>query len=110
MRSPGQQRSRPTISKIRLIAVTAGHDARSPAEKMPSHAPELNPAEGVWALLKRHLADFAAADRPHAPHPRDRAEAEEDPVPAHLVDGCLPPTGLTMDDDTIRPPDSASST
>ncbi|WP_302185423.1 hypothetical protein [Streptomyces sp. AC555_RSS877] len=27
MRSPGRQRSRPTISKIRLIAVTAGHDA-----------------------------------------------------------------------------------
>ncbi|ELS58948.1 hypothetical protein STVIR_0080 [Streptomyces viridochromogenes Tue57] len=32
MGSPGQQRGRPTISKIRLIAVTAGHDARSSAE------------------------------------------------------------------------------
>jgi hypothetical protein len=28
----------------------------------------------------------------------------------YLVDGCLPPTGLTIDDDAIRPPDSAGST
>jgi hypothetical protein len=28
----------------------------------------------------------------------------------HLVDSCLPPTGLTMDDDAIRSPDAASST
>ncbi|MEU9247883.1 hypothetical protein [Streptomyces sp. NPDC048385] len=28
----------------------------------------------------------------------------------HLVDGCLPPTGLATDDGAIRPPDSTSST
>ncbi|OLZ64198.1 hypothetical protein AV521_35945 [Streptomyces sp. IMTB 2501] len=30
--------------------------------QMPSYARELNPAEGIWSLLKRHLADFTAAD------------------------------------------------
>ncbi|MET9835043.1 transposase [Streptomyces sp. NPDC006385] len=33
--------------------------------QLPSCAPELNPAERIWSLLKRHLADFAAADLPH---------------------------------------------
>lgn len=33
--------------------------------QLPSYAPELNPAEGVWSLLKRSLADFAAADLNH---------------------------------------------
>lgn len=33
-----------------------------------------------------------------------------DDLNVHLVDGCLPPTGLTMDDEAIRPPDSTSST
>ena len=25
--------------------------------QMPSYAPELNPAEGIWSLLKRHMAN-----------------------------------------------------
>jgi hypothetical protein len=29
--------------------------------QMPSYSRELNPADGIWSLLKRHLADFAAA-------------------------------------------------
>ncbi|MGP4086974.1 IS630 family transposase, partial [Streptomyces sp. KR55] len=28
----------------------------------------------------------------------------------HLIDGCLPPTGLIMDDDATRSSDSTSST
>ncbi|WP_103938542.1 transposase [Thermomonospora echinospora] len=31
--------------------------------QLPSYAPELNPAEGVWPLLKRAMANFAAAKR-----------------------------------------------
>lgn len=30
--------------------------------QMPSYTPELNPAEGVWSLLKRVIADFVAPD------------------------------------------------
>jgi hypothetical protein len=29
---------------------------------MPSCAPELNLAEGIWPLLKHSIADFAATD------------------------------------------------
>ncbi|MEV5329015.1 transposase [Nonomuraea sp. NPDC052634] len=30
--------------------------------QMPSYAPELSPAEGVWSLLKRAMANFTAAN------------------------------------------------
>ncbi|MDN3028949.1 hypothetical protein [Streptomyces sp. S.PB5] len=29
---------------------------------MPSYPPELNPAEGIWSLLKRPIANFVATD------------------------------------------------
>jgi DDE superfamily endonuclease len=56
---------------------------------LPPYAPEINPQEGIWSLLKRALADFAAADLAH--DPRHQTEAEEDPVPAAL-DHRLPAT------------------
>jgi transposase len=30
--------------------------------RLPAYAPDLNPAEGIWSLLKRSIANFAAAD------------------------------------------------
>ncbi|MEV4116756.1 hypothetical protein [Nonomuraea sp. NPDC049695] len=32
--------------------------------RLSTHAPELNPAEGVWSLLRRALANFAVTDLP----------------------------------------------
>nr|WP_269128708.1 transposase [Nonomuraea sp. K271] len=32
--------------------------------RFPPYAPELNPAEGVWSLLKRAMAAFVGADLP----------------------------------------------
>ncbi|MFF0775890.1 hypothetical protein ACFYUK_43860 [Nonomuraea wenchangensis] len=32
--------------------------------QLPAYAPELNPAEGVWSLLRRALANFAVTDLP----------------------------------------------
>ncbi|MFE9614193.1 transposase [Streptomyces sp. NPDC006012] len=49
--------------------------------QMPSYAPELNPAEGVWSLLKQSIANFVAADL-RKPHPHRQAQAQEDPVPS----------------------------
>lgn len=77
--------------------------------QMPSYAPELNPAEGIWSLLKRRLADFAAADLAHLTRVIKRKLKKIQYRP-HLIDGCLLPTGLIMDCDAIRPPDSTSST
>lgn len=105
------------------VLLQAAHPARAPgrAEGVllapvprsdrhdPHPAPEPNPAEGIWSLLRRHLADFAAADLTHLTRVVKRKLKKTQYRP-HLVDGCLPPTGLTMDEDAIRPPDSTSST
>ncbi|GGY10725.1 hypothetical protein GCM10010358_74060 [Streptomyces minutiscleroticus] len=76
--------------------------------RMPSYAPELNPAEGIRSLLKRHLADFAAAGLSHLTRVIKRRLKKIQYRP-HLIDGCLPPTGLIMDDAT-RTWHSTSST
>jgi hypothetical protein len=67
------------------------------------------PAEGIWSLLKRHLADFAAADLAHLTRVIKRKLKKLQYRP-HLIDGCLPPTGLIMDYDLTRSSDSVSST
>ncbi|MEU1692023.1 transposase [Streptomyces hirsutus] len=77
--------------------------------QMPSYAPELSLAEGIWALLKRHLADFVAAGLAHLTRVIKRKLKKVQYRP-HLIDGCLPPTGLIMDCDVISASDSASST
>lgn len=71
---------------------------------LPSYAPDLNPAEGVWSLFKRSLADFAAADLHHLVRVTKRKLKKIQYRP-HLIDRCLAATGLT-----IEPPDNASST
>nr|WP_234436306.1 transposase [Streptomyces sp. NRRL S-813] len=85
------------------------HKDRLRIFQMPSYAPELNPAEGIWSLLKRHLADFAATDLAHLTRVVKRKLKKIQYRP-HLTDGCLPPTGLIMDDDATRSSDSTSST
>ena len=30
--------------------------------QLPAYAPDLNPTEGIWSLIKRALVNFAAAD------------------------------------------------
>ncbi|MEU0236496.1 transposase [Nocardiopsis sp. NPDC006198] len=76
--------------------------------QLPRYAPELNPAEGVWSLLTRYLADFAAADLAHLTRVVKR-KLKKIPYRPHLIDGCLPPTGLTMEPDTATPADITSS-
>src|SRR6266851_2882987 len=49
--------------------------------RMPAYAPELNPGEGIWSLLKRAIANFAARGLDHLVRIR-QTQAEEDPIPA----------------------------
>lgn len=86
-----------------------GEFARQNAEwlrifQMPAYAPDLNPAEGVWSLLKRSLGDFAAANLDHLVRVIKRKLKKIQYRP-HLIDGCLSTTGLI-----IELPDTASST
>lgn len=64
--------------------------------QMPSYAPELNPQEGIWSLLKRSVANFAAADLTGltrtVKHRLKRIQYRPE-----LIDGCLAETGLIID-------------
>jgi hypothetical protein len=62
---------------------------------LPAYAPELNPAEGVWSLLKRSMANFLAPDLDHlAGMVKHRLKV----IQHHpdIIDGCLSPTGLIL--------------
>jgi transposase len=62
---------------------------------LPSYAPDLNPTEGVWSLVKRSLANFAAADLDHLVRVLKRKLKKIQYQP-NLLDGCLAETGLTL--------------
>jgi transposase len=64
--------------------------------QMPSYAPELNPVEGVWSLLKRAMANFVAAELGGLVRIVKRKLKKIQYRP-HLIDGCLAKTGLTIE-------------
>ncbi|MER5201501.1 transposase [Streptomyces sp. NPDC002884] len=61
------------------------------------YAPDLNPQEGIWSLVKRDLGNLAAADLAQITRAVKRKLKQIQYRP-DLVDGCLAGTGLTMDD------------
>ncbi|MFB8778060.1 transposase [Streptomyces broussonetiae] len=75
---------------------------------LPPYAPEINPQEGIWSLLKRALADFAAADLAHLTRVIKRKLKKIQYRP-HLITGCLPTTGLDLQG-LIETPDITDST
>ena len=64
--------------------------------RMPAYAPELNPAEGIWSLLKRAIANFAAADVDSLVRIVKRKLKKIQYRP-RLIDGCLAGTGLVIE-------------
>ena len=64
--------------------------------RLPAYAPDLNPAEGIWSLLKRSIANFAAADLDGLVRIVKRKLKKIQYRP-HLIDGCLTATGLTIE-------------
>ena len=64
--------------------------------RMPAYAPELNPAEGIWSLLKRAIANFAAADLNGLVRIVKRKLKKIQYRP-HLIDGCLAATDLKIE-------------
>lgn len=64
--------------------------------QLPIYAPDLNPQEGVWSLVKRDIGNLAAADLGQitraVKHRLKQIQYRPD-----LVDGCLAATGLIMD-------------
>jgi transposase len=64
--------------------------------RMPAYAPELNPGEGIWSLLKRSMANFAAPNLDHLIRIIKRKLKKIQYRP-HLIDGCLAKTGLAIE-------------
>ena len=61
-----------------------------------AYAPDLNPAEGIWSLLKRSMVNFAAADLDGLVRIVKRKLKKIQYRP-HLIDGCLAATGLKIE-------------
>ncbi|AJC53571.1 IS630 family transposase [Streptomyces sp. 769] len=63
--------------------------------QLPPYAPDLNPVEGIWSLLRRGpLANVAFADNEHLVRTLRRGLRQIQYRP-HLINGCLTETGLT---------------
>ncbi len=63
---------------------------------LPTYAPDLNPVEGVWSLLKRSVANLAATNLDHLVRVVERKLKKIQYRP-HLLEGCLAETGLTLE-------------
>ncbi|MFG2638947.1 hypothetical protein ACGFX8_35450, partial [Streptomyces sp. NPDC048362] len=89
------------VLKVRHILV--GYLFLTLAQRLrhTSHAPNLNPVEAVWSLVRRAMANtaFDTADDLDRTLRRELRRIQLRP---HLVDGCLTATGLA-----ITPPTSS---
>ncbi|MFI9329248.1 transposase [Kitasatospora sp. NPDC052868] len=65
--------------------------------QLPSYAPDLNPQEGIWALVKRGIGNLAAANIDHLAK-TVRTRLKKIQYRPHLIDGCLAQSGLDIDD------------
>ncbi|MFJ8804123.1 transposase [Streptomyces sp. NPDC102487] len=64
--------------------------------QLPSYAPDLNPVEGVWSLLRRGpLANIAFTDHEHLERVLRRGLRRIQRHP-ELIDGCLAGTGFSL--------------
>ncbi|HEX3312174.1 MAG TPA: transposase [Streptosporangiaceae bacterium] len=64
--------------------------------RLPAYTPDMNPVEGIWSLLKRSMANFAAADQSGLVRLIKRKLKKIQHRP-HLIAGCLAVTGLKIE-------------
>jgi transposase len=64
--------------------------------QLPSYAPDLNPQEGIWSMVKRDIGNLAAADLSQITRAVKRRLKQIQYRP-DVVDGCLAGTGLVVD-------------
>ncbi|MFF0449943.1 transposase [Streptomyces sp. NPDC004609] len=85
----------------RLRRYAADHDWLTIVQ-LPSYAPELNPVEGIWSLLRRSAtANMLFADRDRLVR-AVRSGMRRIQRRPHLIDGCLAETGLSATPTTRR--------
>ncbi|MGQ4436034.1 transposase [Streptomyces sp. SAS_260] len=64
--------------------------------RLPSYAPDLNPVEAVWSLVRRATANTALGT-PHGLDRTLRRELRGIQLRTHLIASCLTATGLAID-------------
>jgi len=79
-----------------LASFAAENKAWLRVYRLPAYAPDMNPAEGIWSLLKRSMVNFAAADVAGLVRIIKRKLKKIQYRP-HLIDGCLAATGLNIE-------------
>ncbi|MEV0416585.1 transposase, partial [Streptomyces sp. NPDC050448] len=67
--------------------------------RLPPYAPDLNPVEAVWSLVRRAMAN-TAFDTSDDLDRTLRRELRRIQLRSHLIDGCLTATGLPLDPPT----------
>lgn len=76
--------------------LAAGAAARLRLEQLPGYAPDLNPDEGIWNLLKRaELRNRCCADLPQL-HAELRGAAARLRRKPHLIRGCIRQAGYDL--------------
>ncbi|MFQ6148816.1 transposase, partial [Streptomyces seoulensis] len=63
---------------------------------LPPYAPDLNPVEGIWSLLRRGWLSNVAFHTPDHLVQRIRRGLRHIQYRSELIDGCLAETGLTI--------------
>ncbi|MFC4463807.1 transposase [Streptomyces xiangluensis] len=64
--------------------------------QLPTYAPDLNPQEGVWSLVKRDIGNLAAADLSQITRAVKRKLKMLQYRP-EVINGCLAGTGLVLE-------------
>ncbi|KPI21407.1 hypothetical protein OV450_7653 [Actinobacteria bacterium OV450] len=63
---------------------------------LPPYAPDLNPVEGIWSLLRRGWLSNVAFSTPEHLVQRIRLGLRHIQYRSELIDGCLAETGLAI--------------
>nr|WSW48959.1 transposase [Streptomyces sp. NBC_01001] len=63
--------------------------------RLPPYAPDLNPVEAAWSLVRRAMAN-TVLDTPDDLDRTLRRELRTIQLRPHLIDSCLTATGLTI--------------
>ncbi|MFG3304884.1 hypothetical protein ACGF22_07035, partial [Streptomyces wuyuanensis] len=85
-----------TTTNGRIVTPVTADQSTSPRSCYELYAPDLNPVEGIWSLLRRGwLSNVAFSTPEHLVH-RIRRGLRHIQYRSDLIDGCLAETGLTI--------------
>ncbi|MEU1854343.1 DUF6207 family protein [Streptomyces sp. NPDC019990] len=93
VRQPGHEVRPPVLARGGVVDCPASSSLT--VFQLPTYAPDLNPQEGVWSLVKRDIGNLAAADLGQLTRAVKRKLKTLQYRP-EVIDGCLAGTGLVF--------------